>query len=35
MMFQRVVARKLWGDSPIDREAIDEIVDVFLNGVLR
>ena len=35
MMFQRVVARKLWGDSPIDHEAIDEIVDVFLNGVLR
>jgi TetR/AcrR family transcriptional regulator, mexJK operon transcriptional repressor len=35
MMFQRVVARKLWGENPIDHETIDAIVDVFLNGVLR
>jgi TetR/AcrR family transcriptional regulator, mexJK operon transcriptional repressor len=33
MMFQLVVARKLWGYDPIDHETIDAIVDVFLNGV--
>ena len=35
MMFQLVVARKLWGNNPIDHGAIDVIVDVFLNGVQR
>jgi AcrR family transcriptional regulator len=35
IMFQRVVARKLWGNDPIDNGAIDAIVDVFLNGVQR
>ena len=34
MMFQLVVARKLWGIQPID-PSVDAIVDVFLNGVLR
>lgn len=34
-MFQLVVARKLWGDDPLDQETIDAIVDVFLNGVLH
>jgi AcrR family transcriptional regulator len=34
-MFQLVVARKLWGDDPMDQGTIDAIVDVFLNGVLR
>jgi TetR/AcrR family transcriptional repressor of mexJK operon len=34
-MFQLVVARKLWGDDPLDQGTIDAIVDVFLNGVLR
>lgn len=34
-MFQLVVARKLWGDDPLDPGTIDAIVDVFLNGVLR
>jgi AcrR family transcriptional regulator len=33
MMFQLVVARKLWGYSPLERETVDAIVDVFLNGV--
>ena len=33
MLFQRVVARKLWGYGPIDETAIRGIVDVFLNGV--
>ena len=35
MMFQLVVARKLWGDDPMDQGTIDAIVGVFLNGVLR
>jgi AcrR family transcriptional regulator len=35
MMFQLVVARKLWGNGPIDPTFIDAIVDVFLNGVER
>jgi AcrR family transcriptional regulator len=34
MMFQLVVARKLWGTEP-DQAAIDANVDVFLNGVVR
>jgi hypothetical protein len=33
MMFQLVVARKLWGNDPMDHGTIDAIVDVFLNGV--
>jgi TetR/AcrR family transcriptional regulator, mexJK operon transcriptional repressor len=33
MMFQLVVARKLWGNDPMDPGTIDAIVDVFLNGV--
>jgi AcrR family transcriptional regulator len=33
MMFQLVVARKLWGNEPMDHGTIDAIVDVFLNGV--
>ena len=35
MLFQLVVARKLWGNAPTDHETIDAIVDVFLNGVQR
>jgi AcrR family transcriptional regulator len=35
MMFQLVVARKLWGYGPIDVTLIDAMVDVFLNGVER
>jgi AcrR family transcriptional regulator len=35
MMFQLVVARKLWGNDPVDPTVIDAIVDVFLNGVER
>jgi len=35
IMFQLVVARKLWGDDPTDQKTIDAIVDVFLNGVQR
>jgi len=35
MMFQLVVARKLWGDDPIESQTCDAIVDVFLNGVVR
>jgi AcrR family transcriptional regulator len=35
MMFQVVVARKLWGNDPVDPAVIDAIVDVFLNGVQR
>jgi hypothetical protein len=35
MLFQLVVARRLWGNDPMDHETIDAIVDVFLNGVLR
>jgi TetR/AcrR family transcriptional repressor of mexJK operon len=34
-MFQLVVARKLWGEDPLDQGTIDAIVGVFLNGVLR
>jgi AcrR family transcriptional regulator len=35
MMFQLVVARKLWGYIPAEQETVDAIVDVFLNGVKR
>ena len=35
LMFQLVVARKLWGHTPIDTETTDAIVDIFLNGVIR
>lgn len=35
MMFQLVVARKLWGNDPLYHGTIDAIVDVFLNGVQR
>ena len=35
MMFQFVVARKLWGSDSNDHGTIDAIVDVFLNGVQR
>lgn len=35
MMFQLVVARKLWGNDPLDHGTVDAIVNVFLNGVLR
>jgi hypothetical protein len=35
LMFQLVVARKLWGHDPIEPETTDALVDVFLNGVLR
>jgi AcrR family transcriptional regulator len=35
MMFQLVVARKLWGNGPMDHSTIDAIVDVFLNGVAQ
>jgi hypothetical protein len=35
MMFQLVVARKLWGEFPIDTTTTDAIVDIFLNGVVR
>ena len=34
MMFQLVVARKLWGNGP-DPSTIDATVDIFLNGALR
>jgi AcrR family transcriptional regulator len=34
MMFQLVVARKLWGIQPLD-SSVDANVDVFLNGVVR
>jgi AcrR family transcriptional regulator len=33
MMFQLVVARKLWGYNPVEPKTVDAIVDVFLNGV--
>jgi AcrR family transcriptional regulator len=33
MMFQLVIARKLWGNDPVDPVIIGAIVDVFLNGV--
>jgi AcrR family transcriptional regulator len=35
MMFQLVVARKLWDKYPIDTTTTDAIVDIFLNGVVR
>ncbi len=35
MIFQLVIARKLWGNDPMDDRAIDAIVDVFFNGVQR
>jgi AcrR family transcriptional regulator len=35
MMFQLVVARKLWGTYPLEPPTIDANVDVFLNGVVR
>ncbi|MGA2394245.1 MAG: helix-turn-helix domain-containing protein [Candidatus Lustribacter sp.] len=35
MMFQLVVARKLWGNDPMDQGTIDAVVGVFLNGVQR
>ncbi|HEV8019845.1 MAG TPA: helix-turn-helix domain-containing protein [Candidatus Lustribacter sp.] len=35
MLFQLVVARKLWGNAPTGHETIDAVVDVFLNGVQR
>ena len=35
MLFQLVVARKLWGPGPIQTHTTDAIVDVFLNGVVR
>ena len=33
MMFQYVVARRLWGGDGIDPTIVDRLVDVFLNGV--
>jgi len=33
MIFQLIVARKLWGNEPMEHGTIDAIVDVFLNGV--
>jgi AcrR family transcriptional regulator len=35
MMFQLVVARKLWGEDPIESQIAGAHVDVFFNGVLR
>lgn len=35
IMFQYVVARKLWNSHVIDRTTVDRLVDVFLNGVRR
>jgi AcrR family transcriptional regulator len=35
MMFQLTVARKLWGNDPLEGTTLDAIVDVFLNGVQR
>ena len=35
LMFQLVVARKLWGPDPIDTGTTDALVDVFLNGVVH
>ncbi len=33
IMFQYVVARKLWNSHAIDPTIVDQLVDVFLNGV--
>jgi AcrR family transcriptional regulator len=35
MIFQLVVARKLWGQYPMDTTTTDAVVDIFLNGVVR
>ena len=35
MIFQLVVARKLWGEYPIDTTTTGAVVDIFLNGVIR
>ena len=35
IMFQYVVARKLWNSDAIDPTTVDRLVDVFLNGVRR
>ncbi len=35
MIFQLVVARKLWGSAEIDTTTTDAIVDILLNGVER
>jgi AcrR family transcriptional regulator len=35
IMFQYVVARKLWNSHVIDATTVDRLVDVFLNGVRR
>ena len=35
IMFQYVVARKLWNSHTIDPTTVDRLVDVFLNGVRR
>ena len=35
LMFQLVVARKLWHDRPIDNATVDALIDIFLNGVQR
>ena len=35
MMFQYVVARRLWGSDTIDPTIVGRLVDVFLNGVRR
>ena len=35
MIFQLVVARKLWGSLDIDTTTTDGIVDILLNGVVR
>jgi AcrR family transcriptional regulator len=35
MIFQLVVARKLWGNTPLEPATTDALVDVFLNGVVR
>jgi hypothetical protein len=35
MLFQLVVARKLWGNQSIEPETTDALVDIFLNGVVR
>jgi AcrR family transcriptional regulator len=35
MLFQLVVARKLWGNDPLGGTTLDAIVGVFMNGVQR
>jgi AcrR family transcriptional regulator len=35
MMFQYIVARRLWRSHTIDRTTVDRLVEVFLNGVQR